>query len=84
MLEWDERMPRWAAVGEEGWTLRAGGHGRGSVLSVGQGLIEVEAHALAAATDWFLEGVVSIGDYEDLVARSDAVKAELGALARTA
>ncbi len=41
-------------------------------------------HALAAATGWFLEGVVSIGDYEDLVARSDAVKAELGALARTA
>ncbi len=41
-------------------------------------------HALAAATDLFLEGVVSAGDYEDLVARSDAVKAELGALARTA
>ena len=42
MPEWDERMPRWAAVGEQGWTLRAQGHGRGSVLSVGQGLIEVE------------------------------------------
>ncbi len=42
MLEWDERMPRWAAVGEQGWTLRAEGHGRGSVLSVGQGLIELE------------------------------------------
>ena len=35
--------------------------------------------ALAAATDRFLEGVVSMGDYEDLVARSDAVKAALGA-----
>ncbi len=41
-------------------------------------------HALAAATDRFLEGVVSAGDYEDLVAGSDAVKAELGALTRTA
>ncbi len=41
-------------------------------------------HTLAAATDWFLEGVVSAGGYEDLVARSDAVKAELGALTRTA
>ncbi len=41
-------------------------------------------HTLAAATDWFLEGVVSAGDYEDLVARSDAVKAELGAFTRTA
>ena len=36
-------------------------------------------HALAAATDRFLEGVVNAGDYEDLVARSDAVKAELRA-----
>ena len=41
-------------------------------------------HALAAATDWFLEGVVSTGGYEDLVARSDAVKAELAALTGTA
>ncbi len=41
-------------------------------------------HALAVATDSFLEGVTSAGDYEDLVARSDAVKAELGALTRTA
>ncbi len=41
-------------------------------------------HALAATTDWFLEGVESAGDYEDLVARSDAVKAELGDLTRTA
>ena len=41
-------------------------------------------HALAAATDRFLEGVVSAGDYEDLVARSDAAKAELGALSGTA
>ena len=41
-------------------------------------------HALAAATDWFLEGVVSAGDYEDLVARSDTVKAELDALTRIA
>ncbi|MFB3112915.1 MAG: plastocyanin/azurin family copper-binding protein [Gemmatimonadales bacterium] len=41
-------------------------------------------HVLAAATDRFLEGVVSVGDYENLVARSDAVKAELGALVRTA
>ncbi len=40
-------------------------------------------HALAATTDWFLEGVESAGDYEDLVARSDAVKAELGDLTRT-
>ena len=39
--------------------------------------------ALAAATDRFLEGVVSAGDYEDLVARSDAAKAELGALTRS-
>ncbi len=36
-------------------------------------------HSLAAATDRFLESVVNAGDYEDLVARSDAVKAELGA-----
>ncbi len=27
-------------VGEQGWTLRAEGHGRGRLLSVGQGLIE--------------------------------------------
>ena len=43
-----------------------------------------QQHALGAATDAFLEGVVSAGDYEDLVARSDAVKAVLGALTRTA
>ncbi len=51
-----------------------------------RGLVEAagKQHALAAATDWFLEGVVSAEDYEDLVARSDAVKAELGALTRTA
>ena len=42
MLEWDERMHRWAAVGEGGWTLRAEGSGRRGVLSVGQGLIEVQ------------------------------------------
>ena len=41
-------------------------------------------HALAAATDWFLEGVVSAGDYEDLVARSDAVKTELAPVSREA
>ena len=41
-------------------------------------------HALVAATDRFLEGVVGAGDYEDLVARSDAVKAELGTLTWTA
>ncbi len=40
-------------------------------------------HVLAATTDRFLEGVVSAGGYEDLVARSDAVKAELGALTGT-
>ena len=40
--------------------------------------------ALAAATGWFLEGVVGAADYEDLVVRSDAAKAELGALARKA
>ena len=40
-------------------------------------------HALTATTDRFLEGVVSAGGYEDLVARSDAVKAELGALTGT-
>ena len=43
-----------------------------------------QQRALATVTDRFLEGVVSAGDYEDLVARSDAVKAELGALTRTA
>ncbi len=32
----------------------------------------------------FVEGVVGAGDYEDLVGRSDAVKAELGALTPTA
>ena len=37
-------------------------------------------HALAAAADRFLEAVVSTGDYEVLVARSDAAKAELGTL----
>ena len=43
-----------------------------------------EQHVLAAAADRFLEGVVRAGDYDDLVARSDAVKAELGALTETA
>ncbi len=43
-----------------------------------------QQRALATVTGRFLEGVVSAGDYEDLVARSDAVKAELGALTRTA
>ena len=35
---------------------------------------------LAAATGAFLEGVETAADYEDLVARSDAVKTELAAL----
>ena len=43
-----------------------------------------QQHSLGAATDAFLEGVVNAGGYEDLVARSDAVKAELGAPTRTA
>ena len=42
MLEWDERMHGWAAVDERGWTLRVQGHGRRGVLSIGQGLVEVE------------------------------------------
>ncbi len=50
MLEWDDWMHGWAAMGEapageRGWTLRVEGHGRGSVLSVGQGLIELEGTA---------------------------------------
>ncbi len=39
--------------------------------------------ALVDAMGRFLEGAVAAGDYEDLVARSDAVKSELGALARS-
>ena len=42
MLEWDERMHRWAVVGERGWTLRAEGSGHGVCYSIGHGLIEVE------------------------------------------
>ena len=38
----DGRLVVEAPMGEQGWTLRAEGHGRGSVLSVGHGLIEVE------------------------------------------
>ncbi len=40
MLEWDERMHRWAVVGERGWTVRAERHVHGSVLSVAHRLIE--------------------------------------------
>ena len=40
MLEWDDWMCGWAAMGEQGQTLKPGGHGRGRLLSVGQGLIE--------------------------------------------
>ncbi len=42
MLEWDERMRTWAVVGERGGPQEQEGHGHGSVLSVGQGLIELE------------------------------------------
>ena len=43
-----------------------------------------QQRALATVTGRFLEGVVSAGDYEDLVARSDAVKTELAAVSREA
>ena len=45
MLEWDARMHGWGAVGGGGWTLRAEGSGRRGVLSIGQGVIEVEGTA---------------------------------------
>ena len=41
MLEWGERMCGWAEMGERGWTLEPGTR-HGGVLSVGQGLIELE------------------------------------------
>ena len=54
MLEWDERMHRWAVVGERGWTLRAEGSGRGRLLSVGQGQSPVPETWLARpdAVEW--------------------------------
>ena len=55
MLEWDERMHRWAVVvGERGWTLRAEGSGHGRLLSVGQGQSPVPETWLARpdAVEW--------------------------------
>ena len=72
MLEWDERMRRWAAVGERDEPSNQRGQKHGGVLSVGQRLIEVEGTARSVVRNGFrIGGVEPAGliEFEEALGR---------------